>query len=129
MPRLKGLRHLRVFAPPPAWEACADFYAETLGLRRVERDAARGLAVFKLGPRDTLSVERIDPKDPEERDLPGRLVGVSIEVDDLRRLYRELSAGGVMFDAAPQAQGWGGILAHFRDPAGNVLSLMQARTK
>jgi lactoylglutathione lyase len=127
MPRLKGLRHLRVFALPPVWEACAGFYAETLGLRRASLDDRKGVAVFKLGARDTLSVERVDPKDPEERDRPGRFLGVSIEVDDIRRAYRELSAGGVMFDAAPQAQAWGGILTHFRDPAGNVLSLVQAK--
>lgn len=127
MPRLKGLRHLRVFAAPADWAACAGFYRGTLGLRPLELDERGGTAVFRLGPRDTLSVERIDPKDAEERDRPGRFLGVSIEVDDIRRAYRELSAAGVMFDAAPQSQAWGGILTHFRDPAGNVLSLVQPR--
>lgn len=127
MPKLKGLQHLRLFAFPPQWAAVVAFYADTLGLRRRALDKKKGVAVFALGPRDTLSVERADPKDREEKNLVGRFVGISIEVDDIRRAYRALSAAGVMFDAAPQAQSWGGTLTHFRDPAGNVLTLIQAK--
>ena len=127
MPKLKGLQHLRLFAFPSDWEKLVAFYADTLGLRRRALDTKKGLAVFALGPRDTLSVERADPKDREEKKLVGRFVGVSIEVDDIHRAYGALTAAGVMFDAAPQAQAWGGILTHFRDPAGNVLTLLQPR--
>ncbi len=126
MPRLKGLQHLRLFAFPPAWAAAVAFYADTLRLRRRAFDTKQGVAVFALGPRDTLSVERADPRDREEKKLVGRFAGVSIEVDDIHRAYRDLTAAGVMFDAAPQVQRWGGILTHFRDPADNVLTLVQA---
>ena len=125
MPKLKGLQHLRLFAFPPAWAEVVAFYADTLGLRRRVLDKKKGFAVFALGPRDTLSIERANPKDREEKKLVGRFVGVSIEVDDIHRAYGKLEAAGVMFDAAPQAQSWGGILTHFRDPAGNVLTLLQ----
>ena len=125
MARLKGLKHLRVFAFPGEWVEVVAFYGDTLGLRALSRANKEGVAVFKLGGADTLSVERADPKDREEKKLVGRFVGVSIGVDDVRRAYKELSAAGVMFDAAPQAEAWGGSQTHFRDPAGNVLSLVQ----
>jgi len=124
MARLKGLQHLRVFAFPGEWVEAVAFYGDTLGLRLVSRENKAGVAVFKLGASDTLSVERANPKDREEKKLVGRFLGVSIAVDDIRRAYKELSVAGVMFDAAPQRKGWGGTLTHFRDPAGNVLALV-----
>ena len=125
MRRLQGIRHLRVFAFPAEWAESVAFYGDTLGLRLRSREEKSGVAVFSLGRHDTLSVERANPKDREEKKLVGRFVGVSIGVDDIRRAYKELSAAGVMFDAAPQAEAWGGTLTHFRDPAGNILSLVQ----
>jgi catechol 2,3-dioxygenase-like lactoylglutathione lyase family enzyme len=55
---------------------------------------------------------------------PGRFVGVSILVEDMDATYRDLTAKGVPFEGEPQKQPWGGTLAYFRDPAGNVLTLM-----
>lgn len=37
-----------------------------------------------------------------------------------------LLARGVEFLAPPQRMPWGGVLAHFRDPDGNVLTLVGA---
>ncbi|HEX7897631.1 MAG TPA: VOC family protein [Planctomycetota bacterium] len=125
MARLKGIQHLRVFTFPAEWADCVAFYGDTLGLRLRSREEKTGVAVFSLGGKNTLSVERANPKDREEKKLVGRFVGVSIGVDDILRAYKELSAAGVMFDGAPQAEAWGGSLTHFRDPAGNVLSLVQ----
>ena len=129
MARLKGIQHLRVFAFPAEWAETVAFYGDTLGLRLLSSKKKEGVAVFRLGERDTLSVERSNPKDREEKKLVGRFLGVSIGVDDIRRAYKDLSAAGVMFDAAPQAETWGGTLTHFRDPAGNVLSLVQTARK
>ena len=123
--RLRRLRHLRVFAFPADWADTVEFYGDTLGLRLRSREDKTGVAVFSLGGKETLSVERANPRDREEKKLVGRFVGVSIEVDDIRRAYQELTAAGVMFDAAPQAEVWGGTMTHFRDPAGNVLTLLQ----
>src|SRR4029450_10331043 len=40
--------------------------------------------------------------------------------------HRTLVARGVVFTAPPERQPWGGVLAHSRDPDGNVLSLLGA---
>jgi len=48
---------------------------------------------------------------------------VSLQVDDVPATYAELRARGVDFVGPPEKQSWGGTLAHFRDPDGNVLTL------
>ena len=43
---------------------------------------------------------------------------------DIDAKHAELSAKGVDFLAPPERMPWGGVLAHFRDPEGNVLTLV-----
>jgi lactoylglutathione lyase len=73
--------------------------------------------------RAQLVLERVDPSDAEGRALVGRFVGVTLEVPDVLATYEHLVARGVDFVEPPEKQPWGGILAHFRDPDGNVLTL------
>lgn len=58
------------------------------------------------------------------RRLVGRFTGVSFDTDDIERAYRRLFALGVPFQGPPEKQDWGGSLAHFRDPDGNLLTLV-----
>lgn len=99
------------------------FYSESLGLKPVGGDAAGPYAVFDTGGAQ-LAVERIAPTHPAYAELVGRFAGVSFMVTDLGALYQELTARGVEFMAPPQQQAWGGGIAHFRDPAGNILSVV-----
>jgi len=41
----------------------------------------------------------------------------------IRLFVRDVDAAGVVFEAAPQQQAWGGRLATFRDADGNTLQL------
>ena len=97
------------------------FYADILGwpLKVADSD----YAVFTVSGADVV-VEAADPGEPEEAALIGRFSGVSFAVDDIDHAYRLLSEAGVRFEAAPQAQPWGGTLAHFLDPDGNTLTLV-----
>jgi catechol 2,3-dioxygenase-like lactoylglutathione lyase family enzyme len=100
-------------------EAARAFYEQTLGFQpRWEMGSAVG---YDLGK--TLLVEEDDGSEPEQR-LVGRFVGVSLHVDDIGATYRDLCAKGVIFEAPPETMSWGGTLAHFRDPDGNVLTLL-----
>ena len=100
--------------------AAKRFYGETLGLRAAwDMDGAAGYEVG--GP--VLIVER-DDSDGDEDSHAGRFVGCSLAVDDIAAAYRDLSAKGVGFLGPPEKQPWGGTLAHFRDPSGNVLTLL-----
>lgn len=103
-------------------QACA-FYGETLGLTERFRNDDFGWAEYDLGG-PCLGVERVAPGDAEGEALVGRFVGVSLRVDDIESLYQDLTAKGVEFTAPPENQAWGGTLAHFKDPDGNVLTLL-----
>lgn len=102
--------------------AARRFYVEQLGLcvnwEMGELDAF-GAALDNA----ELIVERSAPGD-EGGGLVGRFVGVSLQVDDIQAEFEALRARGVTFEGPPVRQPWGGWLAHFRDPAGNVLTLL-----
>jgi uncharacterized glyoxalase superfamily protein PhnB len=65
-----------------------------------------------------------EEEDPDFLRAPGGFLGISLQVDDIDASYRELSARGVRFISPPQKMRWGGTLAHFKDPSGNVLTLL-----
>ena len=100
-----------------------EFYGETLGL---ETSEDMGLLTLKLaGDRRTL----IYPK-PDH--TPATFTVLNFLVDDIDRAVDEWSARGVSFeryDAFDQDEKGisreGPYIAWFRDPAGNVLSVLQ----
>jgi len=95
------------------------FYGETLGLTPLWD---WGIAVgYDVGV--TLIVEQ-EQLEPGEESVVGRFIGCSLAVDDIDATHADLAAKGVAFLAPPEAMPWGGTLAHFRDPAGNVLTLL-----
>jgi catechol 2,3-dioxygenase-like lactoylglutathione lyase family enzyme len=114
------IRYVRVFVTDLA--AAKRFYAQILGLNILWEYENKAIG-FDLGP--VLIVEDVSSEeDRNERHLAGRYVGCSIEVEDIQATYSELAAKGVHFTAPPEKQEWGGTLAHFEDPAGNVLTLV-----
>lgn len=105
------------------WDDSVDFYRDIVGLPLSFLDQEVGWAQFDLGAA-SLGLERCDPAGPEVRELVGRFVGVSIEVGDIHTTYDALVAKGVEFIGPPEGQPWGGILAHFKDPDGNIITLL-----
>jgi catechol 2,3-dioxygenase-like lactoylglutathione lyase family enzyme len=103
-----------------------EFYGETLGLRVSEE---HGLLTLHLaGDRDTL----IYPK-PDH--TPATYTILNFPVDDIEQAVDELTARGVRFerydgfeqDEKGIARGeTGPYIAWFKDPAGNILSVIQA---
>jgi predicted enzyme related to lactoylglutathione lyase len=77
------------------------------------------------GAQAQLAIERLAPESGDNANaLVGRFLGVSLAVADIQATYEQLFARGVDFLAPPEPMPWGGVLAHFRDPDGNVLSLV-----
>lgn len=104
------------------FDAARAFYAETLQLPVAwEMADLPAIGLDAGGPQ--LIVETAAPDGPDAH-LVGRFVGVSLQVDDVDQAYWSLGNRGVAFDTPPERQVWGGTLAHFRDPAGNVLTLL-----
>lgn len=50
---------------------------------------------------------------------------VNLAVRDIHDSYRQLTARGVEFIRPPEREHWGGWVATFRDPDGNLLQLLQ----
>jgi catechol 2,3-dioxygenase-like lactoylglutathione lyase family enzyme len=109
----------------PDIEAAREFYGETLGLE-VELLEGPGLLTLHLaGGRPTL----IYPKPDFE---PASYTILNFPVDDIDAAVDELTARGVQFekydgfdqDEKGIARGNGPDIAWFKDPAGNVLSVL-----
>jgi len=107
------------------------FYGETLGLKTELLDEEHGLLSLHLaGDRDTL-VYRSPGFTPASYTI------LNFPVDDIDQAVDELAARGVSFeqygnDDLPQDEKGvmregGPLIAWFKDPAGNTLSVLQER--
>jgi catechol 2,3-dioxygenase-like lactoylglutathione lyase family enzyme len=106
-----------------------EFYGETLGLKTSVLDEEYGLMSLHLaGDRDTLVYQKPDH-------TPATYTILNFPVDDIDKAVDELAARGVRFeqydgleqDEKGIARGGGPYIAWFKDPAGNVLSVLQER--
>ena len=105
-------------------QAAQKFYGEVLGVRTSEQN---GLMTLHLaGGRDTLVY-------PKPGHVPADYTILNFPVDDIESAVDELSARGVTFerydgtgqDGKGISRGHGPHIAWFRDPAGNILAVLQ----
>jgi catechol 2,3-dioxygenase-like lactoylglutathione lyase family enzyme len=108
-------------------ERAVDFYTRVLGMPLSFRSDEMGWAQLGTAGAE-LALERAAADDPETKDLVGRFVGLSLAVPDIAAAHRTLVARGVEFLHPPERMPWGGVLAHLRDPDGNVLTLVGSPT-
>ena len=110
-------------------ERANQFYGGTLGLRTSVLDAENGLLSLHLaGDRDTLVYRKPDF-------TPATYTILNFPVDDIDEAVDGLTARGVSFerydgfeqDERGIARGEGPYIAWFKDPAGNILSVLQER--
>ena len=122
-----NLNAVRVFVRDLA--AAESFYSRNLGLPMKGGGGEFGFCLFDAG--STLLIVESVPKDApdDEQVLVGRFTGLSFAVPDVEAKHKELVARGVEFSGAPEPQSWGGVLATFRDPAGNELQIAQAKRR
>ena len=95
------------------------FYHEQLGLAVTKQDPSFGYASFQTEGISFAFAQTVDGT------LVGRHTGIGWVVDDLQRTHDALQAAGVEFDMPPTPQPWGGFMAMFRDPDGNIFYLDQ----
>lgn len=105
-------------------EGSLPFYRDVLALEMIAGDADLGFAVFATGVEGVTLV--IEECTREENDgLCPRFTALSFATNDIETRYARMNVDGVQFDGPPETQEWGGKLAHFSDPEGNVLTLVQ----
>jgi catechol 2,3-dioxygenase-like lactoylglutathione lyase family enzyme len=109
------------------FEKAKEFYGETLGLRLTVEDEENGLMTLHLaGDRDTLLYE-------SPAFSPAGYTVLNFEVDDIDGAVDELASRGVKFEQYDEMsqdekgvlREGGPLIAWFKDPAGNVLSVLQ----
>ena len=102
------------------------FYGDTLGLKTSEK---HGLMTLHLaGARDTLVY-------PKPNHTPATYTILNFPVEDIDKAVDELARRGVRFerydgfeqDAKGIFRGGGPYIAWFKDPAGNVLAVLQEK--
>ena len=101
-------------------ERLVGFYRDTLGLAL--RGSHNGWANFAFGEM-RLNLGSHDRVHGYTKD-PFRIM-LSFRVDDINAEYGRLSAEGVEFLRVPEKEDWGGKVATFLDPDGNVLQLLE----
>jgi predicted enzyme related to lactoylglutathione lyase len=112
-------------------EAAKRFYGETLGIEIEVLDEANGLLSLKHGgERATLVYQKPDH-------TPSNNTVLNFPVDDIDAAVDELTARGVEFERYDEfppdekgimrgrAAGRGPDIAWFKDPGGNILSVLQ----
>ena len=107
-------------------QAARDFYTDTLGIKTTVVDEANGMMILHLaGGRDTFVYRKPDF-------TPATYTILNFEVGDVEATVDELNARGVTMeryegfdqDAKGVARGQGPDIAWFKDPAGNILSVL-----
>ncbi|CAN5212545.1 VOC family protein [soil metagenome] len=105
--------------------AAKDFYGQTLG---VEVSEENGLLTLRLGGGHTTLIY---PKDDHQ---PATFTVLNFQVNDIDAAVDELTDRGVTFERYGEgfhqdergiARGEGPPIAWFKDPAGNILSVIQ----
>ncbi|MCA1655828.1 MAG: VOC family protein [Pseudonocardiaceae bacterium] len=103
--------------------ATRKFYEETLGIKVSEDNGM--LTLHLAGDRDTLVY-------PKPNHVPAEYTTLNFPVADIEAAVRELASRGVVFDEGEDIdelgiyRGGGPLIAWFKDPAGNILSVLQA---
>ena len=104
-----------------------EFYGETLGVETNVLDEENGLMTLELaGDRTTLVYEKQDL-------VPANYTILNFTVDDIDAAVDELTSRGVSFERYQEfeqdekgiARGPGPEIAWFKDPAGNILSVLK----
>jgi predicted enzyme related to lactoylglutathione lyase len=104
-----------------------EFYGETLGLNTSVLDEENGLISLQLaGDRETIVYKKPDF-------TPATYTVLNFPVNDVEQAVDELAARGVRFerydgfeqDEKGIARGPGPDIAWFKDPAGNILAVLQ----
>ena len=118
--RIQGLAGVLIWTEAERFDAMARFYRDRLGL--TPRTSKPDFINFDWGG-VRLSVSVHDRVSGPSGD-PLRIM-VNLLVDDIRAVHARLTAAGVVFTRAPDAEEWGGQVATFLDPDGNVVQLLQ----
>ena len=120
MGSIEGLAGVLIWTAADRFPAMAGFYRDTLGLTP-RSDKSDFINFDWNGVRLSVGVHAGivgTSRDPLR-------VMVNLTVTDIRAVHARLVRAGVVFTRPPEREDWGGWVATFADPDGNILQLMQ----
>jgi predicted enzyme related to lactoylglutathione lyase len=121
---LGGLTSISLWTSATRFPALRAFYIDTLGLRPDSDRPQRVRFTWGVPPGDLRLILGVhDQVDGVSRE-PARIM-FNLLVEDIRAAAARLQAAGVTFSRPPGPEGWGGWVATFADPDGNILQLLQ----
>ncbi|OGH02923.1 MAG: glyoxalase [Candidatus Levybacteria bacterium RIFCSPHIGHO2_01_FULL_37_17] len=105
-----------------------EFYGETLGLN-VEEDTEMGMLMLKFAGGGKVMIYT------KENHEPAAYTVLNFAVSDVEKAVDELTEKGVVFEQYPDfktdekgiSREWGQEIAWFKDPAGNILSILKVK--
>jgi len=117
---IDGLAGVLIWTEPDRFPAMARFYRDTLGL--TPRSSKPDFINFDwTGIRLSVGVhDRVRGASRE-----ALRIMLNLTVADIRAVHERLTRAGVGFSREPAREDWGGWVATFADPDGNILQLMQ----
>jgi len=118
------LTSVLLFTTPERFAKMREFYIDTVGLVASSDRGMRTAFDWKSGDLRTRLILSIhDGVDGMTGD-PYRIM-MNFQVDDIRAVAKRLTAAGVDFIRPPSQEAWGGWIATFDDPDGNLIQLLQ----
>jgi predicted enzyme related to lactoylglutathione lyase len=119
-----GVRNHHMDYTSHAMDEVKRFYTELLGFGDFEFDPNTGYLYVRTGSSSSVGFMPPMPGPPEQW-RPPREPAIYLEVLDVDRAHRELSAKGVTFLQAPTDMPWKHRVAVLRDPEGRTIMLAQ----
>lgn len=117
---ISGIAGVIIWTDPSRHAEMARFYRDVVGLTpRSQRD---GFINFEFGE-IRLTIARHSELSGRSQD-PKRIM-VNLRTERIEETYRRMSAAGAEFVRLPEREPWGGSIATFHDPDGNVVQLLQ----
>ena len=120
---IRGIAGVLIWTERDRFDSMARFYRDRLGL--TPRSSKADFINFDWGG-VRLSVSVHDRVTGTSKD-PFRIM-INLAVDDVRAVHARLTSAGVVFVRTPETEDWGGQVASFLDPDGNLLQLFQMPT-
>jgi predicted enzyme related to lactoylglutathione lyase len=117
---IQGMAGVLIWTERARFDAMARFYRDQLGL--TPRSSKADFINFDWGG-VRLSVSVHDRVTGTSKD-PFRIM-INLAVDDVRAVHARLTSAGVVFIRPPETEDWGGQVASFLDPDGNLVQLFQ----
>ena len=123
--RITGLAGVLLWTTRERYPAMRAFYIDTIGL--MPRSDRANFVSFTwgadVGVDMRLSISVHADIEGAARD-PLRVM-LNLGVDDIEAVAARLRASGVQFTRPPEQEPWGGWIATFADPDGNIVQLLQ----